>query len=98
MIKVGPWIWGKTADLLAFGGSALLALGVVVVAHATGASDTKLPDWSYVAFILGIDVAHVYATLFRTYFDREEVARRRTLYLALPVACWIIGVLLHLAS
>ena len=98
MIAVGPWIWGKTADLLAFGGSAMLALTVVLVGHWTGASDAKLPDWSYLAFILGIDVAHVYATLFRTYFDREEVARRRRLYLALPVACWVAGVLLHLAS
>lgn len=97
-LRAGPWIWGRGTDLAAFGGSAALALAVVAIGHATGASDAEVPEWVYLAFILAIDVAHVYATLFRTYLDRAELARRPRFYLALPLGAWAVGAALHLAS
>lgn len=57
-----------------------------------------LPTWGWFAFVLAVDVAHVHATLFRTYFDRDELARRRSLYIAVPIACWAAGFVLHIAS
>ncbi len=97
-LRAGPWIWGARTDLLAFGGSCAIALAFVVLGHATGLSDAALPAWTYLAFILAIDVAHVYATLFRTYLDREELARRPRLYVVLPLVAWAVGTALHLAS
>jgi len=97
-LRLGPWIWDARTDLAAFGGSAALALCVVGIGHATGLSAARLPEWSYLAFIVAIDVAHVWATLFRTYFDREELARRKTLYIGLPIAGYVISAALHWAS
>jgi hypothetical protein len=57
-----------------------------------------LPTWGWLVFVLAVDVAHVHSTLFRTYFDREELAKRRSLYIALPIACWAAGFVLHIAS
>jgi hypothetical protein len=93
----GVWIWSKRVDLGVFGGSALLALSL-----AGGASwlapEGALPEWAFFVFVIGLDVAHVWTTLYRTYLDRAEVARRRALYFGLPVACYLLGFLLHLHS
>ncbi len=93
----GPYIWGARADFAIFGGSAALAL--LLSALSPLLSDAgAMPTWGWFAFVLAVDVAHVHATLFRTYFDRDELAKRRTLYIALPLACWAVGFVLHLAS
>ena len=41
--------------------------------------------------ILLIDVAHVYSTCFRVYFDPREVLRRRWLYLLVPVSSYAVA-------
>ncbi|HMY17835.1 MAG TPA: hypothetical protein PKA58_16040, partial [Polyangium sp.] len=74
-----PFIWSARADVAIFGGSAALAL--VLAALSPRLSDAgALPTWGWLVFVLAVDVAHVHATLFRTYFDRDELARRRSLY------------------
>jgi hypothetical protein len=97
-LLLGPWLWSKPVDLAVFGGSAVLALALVVIGHATGWSDGALPEWGWVAFVLGIDVAHVYSTLFRTYFDREELRRHRLRYVLVPLAVYACGVMLYLTD
>ena len=42
--------------------------------------------------MLGIDVAHVWSTLFRTYLDADELRRRPLLYAAAPLLAWAVGV------
>jgi hypothetical protein len=91
----GPWLWGRSLDLLIFGGTAALALALVGLGHVTGWSHADLPDWGFIAFVLGVDVAHVYSTLFRTYFDRSEITLRRARYFVLPAALYAAGVGLY---
>lgn len=92
--RVGPWIWGRGVDVSVFVGSTLFAFGVAALSPWL-APDGGMPTWAWFAFVLGLDVAHVWTTLFRTYLDREERARRRWLYLGVPVACYLAGVALH---
>ncbi len=96
-IRVGPFMWGAGTDLAVFGGSAAVALGAVLAWRALG-QDAELPEWGWVALVLAVDVAHVWSTIFRTYLDGEELARRPRLYFFLPIALWIAGALLHAAS
>jgi uncharacterized membrane protein YgdD (TMEM256/DUF423 family) len=42
-----------------------------------------------------IDVAHVYSTLFRTYFDPVRFRQQRTLFLGIPLLCYGVGVALY---
>jgi len=97
-LSLGPWLWSKPVDLAVFGGSALIALALVLVGHLTGWSDGALPEWGWVALVLGVDVAHVYSTLFRTYFDRRELARHPLRYLLVPLGVYAFGVALYLAG
>lgn len=55
----------------------------------------EVPLWGWVLFIVLIDVAHVWASLYRTYLDPVEFARRRALYVTAPIACWTAGAMLY---
>ncbi|GEM_PF-1325216 len=65
----GAWIWSPRLELSVFGGSALLALLLVAFNHVLDWSTDPFPEWAWLFLVLGVDVAHVYATLFRTYLD-----------------------------
>ncbi|MBM4075085.1 MAG: hypothetical protein FJ267_05510, partial [Planctomycetes bacterium] len=93
-----PWLFSPTVDLLAFLGSAGLALGIVAVAFFGGWLEQETPEWLWVTSILMVDVAHVYATGFRVYFDRREISRRPWLYFLVPVLAYVLGLALYSES
>lgn len=93
-----PWIWGRSIDLSVFGGSAALALVLVGLSSLLTDEGGALPLWGWLIFVVAVDVAHVHTTLFRTYFDRDELRRRRALYIGVPLACYAAGLSLHLVS
>jgi hypothetical protein len=91
----GPWLWGPRVDLALFAGSAVLALGLVAVGHATGLSEGALPDWGWLLFIVAVDVAHVHATWFRTYLDGAELRAHPVRYTLAPLGAYVAGVALY---
>lgn len=90
-----PWLFSAKTDLLTFGGSAVLALLLVVLGWPLGWLEKETPDWLWVVSVLLIDVAHVYATGFRVYFDRAELRRRAWLYALVPLLAFGIGAALY---
>ncbi len=89
-----PWLWSRTVDLGVFGGAAAFALAVAALSPMLAPSG-DVPTWAWFVFVLGLDVAHVWSTTFRTYFDREELAKRKALYALTPVLCLAGGIALH---
>lgn len=87
-----PWLISARFDLLTFGLPAALALALVPLEPwlAPG-GQTPLPAW--VVTVLLVDVAHVWATLYRTYLDPAELGRRRGLYLGVPIGGYLAGVM-----
>ncbi len=94
-IQCGPWLWGARVDLSLFGGSALLALALVLVGRLTGISHEPFPEWAWLVLVLGIDVAHVHSTWFRTYLDRGELARHPVRYALVPLLAYAASVALY---
>ena len=88
------WLFSRRADLWSFAAPALLALVLVPLGPAGG--ELPLPGW--VVAVLLVDVAHVWATIYRTYLDPELRVRRRGLLLGAPLAAYAVGVLLHQRS
>jgi hypothetical protein len=90
-----PWLFSARVDLGVFLGSALVSLALLAVGWQLGILHQETPGWAWVSTILLIDVAHVYATGFRVYFNREELARRPVLYFGVPVMGFFVGVGLY---
>lgn len=50
--------------------------------------------YTWLFLIVFIDVAHVYATLFKTYFVRKEFEKKKKLLTILPLICFSVGFVL----
>ncbi|MDB4972682.1 MAG: hypothetical protein JWN48_1023 [Myxococcaceae bacterium] len=94
----GPWLFSRRIDLLAFGGSALLSWLLVALGAWLGLLDRAAPAWTFVALVVAVDVAHVWSTGFRVYFDGAELRARPLLYIGVPAAAYLAGVSLHALS
>src|SRR6185503_17294048 len=91
----GPWLFSAGTDLSVFLGSAAVSLVALWIGARAGVLYGDTPDWAWVPAVLLIDVAHVYATGFRVYFDKDELSRRPGLYLLVPLIGFAIGVALY---
>ena len=89
------WLFGKRTDLWVFGGPTLAALVLVVAGYALGIARGDTPDGLWLVAVLGVDVSHVWSTVYRTYADPAEVRRRPLLYVGGPLAVYALGVALH---
>lgn len=90
----GPWIWSRKIDLGVFLLPTVAAALLVLGARALGFHG-KTPEWGWLIFILCVDVAHVWATIFRSYLDPPELRRHPWLYSLVPLGCWLAGAALH---
>jgi len=89
------WLFSRGIDLTVFLGSGLLSLALLAVGWQLGILNSESPEWTWVSAVLFIDVAHVWSTSFRVYFDIEEFKRRIWLYMLVPVFGYAIGVALY---
>ena len=94
----GPWLFSPRVDVCVFLGSALVSLGALWVGARLGVLEGESPGWSWVPAVLLVDVAHVWATLFRVYLDGEELRRRLWLYVLAPTVAYGLGVTLYSES
>jgi hypothetical protein len=92
------WLFSPRVDVCVFGGSALASLLLLWVGARAGALEGDSPDWAWVPAVLLVDVAHVYATAFRVYFDAEELRRRWSLYVLAPAIAFVMSVALYSES
>ena len=89
------WLFSRATDLTVFLGSAVLSLLLLAVGWQLGILNGESPDWTWVSAVLLIDVAHVWSTSFRVYFDTAEFKRRFWLYTLVPVFGYAVGVALY---
>ena len=92
------FLFSPTVDLSVFLGSAIVALLLLWIGARAGVLYGASPDWTWVPAVLLIDVAHVYATGFRVYFDKEELKRKPWLYALVPILGYAVGVVLYSES
>lgn len=93
-----PYLHSPAFDLGLFVAPGLLAAALALLLHAQDPEGGEVGLGLWIVAVLLVDVAHVYATLYRTYLD--PVARRihRARLLAAPLLCAWVGFLLHLES
>lgn len=92
------WLFSASVDLGVFLGSALAAFVLVGFGAYFDLLDKDSPDWTWIGAVLLIDVAHVWSTGFRVYFDPEEIKTRFWLYLLVPLLAYAVGIALYSES
>jgi hypothetical protein len=91
------WLFGPRADAAVFGGPAILSVAMFLLSGQL-APGGETPLWAWLILVLGVDVAHVWSTGFRVYFDGEELRERLALYIGVPVVVWAVGVAAYAQS
>jgi hypothetical protein len=92
------WLFSAPVDLSVFLGSAVLSLLLLAIGWQLGVLHEESPDWTWITAVLLIDVAHVWSTSFRVYFDVEEFKKRIWLYTLVPLSGYLVGVALYSES
>lgn len=94
---MSPWLVSRRFDLSMFLAPALVALALVPLGRWIAPDgDTPFPMW--IVCVLLVDVAHVWATLYRTYLDTDALRRRPVLYLGAPIVAYAFGLALSSIS
>ena len=91
----GWWLFSAPVDLGVFLGSAVVALALLWIGARAGVLNDRTPEWTWIPAVLLIDVAHVWGTGFRVYFDVDELKRRPWLYTLAPLLGLIVGIALY---
>src|SRR5215216_4092875 len=90
-----PWIKSGLADGVFILSPPFIALFIVALFPAQFKNSDLMPVQYWVVLIVMIDVAHVYSTLYRTYFNPISFKQQRHLLVAIPLFCYIGGVVLY---
>ncbi len=90
-----PWLSSAKFDIVAVIAPAFVSSLLVLIFRQQLTDSPTLPLWAWVSIVLMVDVAHVYATLFRTYLSPRALHRNATLLIAIPISCWGVGCLLY---
>ncbi len=69
-----------------FLGSAMVSVALLFLGWQLGFLNGDSPEWTWVSAVLLIDIAHVWSTSFRVYFDIDELKRRFLCLLSVRVA------------
>jgi hypothetical protein len=94
---VRRWLFSAPIDVAVFGGTAVVALVLVLLGPQLGAGTRPdgAPEWSWITGVLLVDVAHVWSTAFVVYLDPAEWRRRPALYAGAPIGAFAVGVALY---
>jgi len=93
-----PWLGRKWVEIIFILLPPFVSLGVIAAWPALFRDSGGLSDAWWVVLILLVDVAHVYSTLYRTYFDRGSYRRYGVAMILIPLLGFVAGVLLYLAG
>lgn len=93
-----PWLGKPVVDILFILLPPFASLLFIALFPSLFRNNKDMPDNWWVVLILLVDVAHVYSTLYRTYFDKTTYKQQRTLLYLIPAVGFIAGVLLYAAG
>jgi hypothetical protein len=83
------WLFGRNIDLLALF-TPVWGTWIVLFFLPPAYLHVAIPLWGWVVVILIIDVAHVWSTIFRTYFDKIERINHKQLLGLAPIICFVL--------
>ncbi|THU40906.1 hypothetical protein FAM09_01975 [Niastella caeni] len=95
MKKLQPWIYSMKLDGLFILSPPFVSLLVVFLLPGLFRAGEGIPVFWWIVLIVCIDVAHVYSTLYRTYFDRDTFQQQKNILIGIPVVGFVVAVILY---
>ncbi len=90
-----PWIHKAKTDSIFILSPPFVILAIVLLCQDwLTVIEEQYSFYTWLFFVVFIDVAHVYATLFKTYLVPEAFKESKRLLIFLPIICFIIGAVL----
>ncbi|TGK28065.1 hypothetical protein EHQ12_13515 [Leptospira gomenensis] len=89
------WIFHPRLDLTFLILPGICTVFLLFVLNGMGLLPTEISPWTWFFTVLLIDVAHVYSTLFRSYFNEEEWKRKKSLLITVPIFCFLSSTVLY---
>ncbi|MBC7451915.1 MAG: hypothetical protein H7259_10535 [Cytophagales bacterium] len=90
-----PWIHSASVDVLGITGLPFFVLLCVLAFPVFFEKHEFVSPAMWLILVMGIDVSHVYSTLFRTYLDTQTFKMHRQFMILLPVIVWVAGIVLY---
>ena len=94
-MRTQPWIHSASIDTAFILAPAVIATLIALAINAAGHAQASVSLAAWAVLVIGIDVAHVYSTLYRTYLDPFERRQLSGWLIGTPLATWVLGVLLY---
>jgi hypothetical protein len=92
-----PWIHKTKTDIAFILSPPFLILAIVFFCQSWLQSiEESHSFYTWLFLVVFIDVAHVYATLFKTYLVPKAFNEKRRLLISLPIICFMIGIVLFM--
>lgn len=89
------WLFSKAQDLLLLGLPVWLCW-VICFSLPFSILNQEIPLWVWVVIVIGIDVSHVWSTIFRTYLDRDELKNHHRILKIAPIVgfslCFVVAI------
>ncbi len=87
-----PWIHNAKTDSIFILSPPFVVLAIIFLFQNKIAQlNENYSFYTWLFLIVFVDVAHVYSTLFKTYFVGDEFRRRKLLYVATPLLSFVLG-------
>lgn len=91
-----PWIHsGKLDSIFILSPPFLVLLVVLFFQKSLVRIEDHYSFYTWLFLIVFVDVAHVYSTLFKTYFVKSEFKKRKALYLGIPIFSLFAGIIFY---
>lgn len=90
-----PWLGDRRVEIIFILLPPFLSLAFIALFPRLFQDGDNVPDAWWVILILLVDVAHVYSTLYRTYFDPASFNKYRIPLTVIPILGFIAGVGLY---
>lgn len=95
MNKQQPWLYSMQLDGLFILSPPFVSLLIVFLFPGLFKNSEGIPVLWWIVLIVFIDVAHVYSTLYRTYFDRDTFKRQKNILIGIPIVGFAVAVVLY---
>ncbi|MBO9563030.1 MAG: hypothetical protein J7621_09665 [Niastella sp.] len=90
-----PWIYSLKLDSIFILSPPFISLLIVFLFPGLFTASSGIPVTAWLILVVFIDVAHVYSTLYRTYFDKDTFRQQKHVLIGIPLAGFVVAVLLY---